>query len=171
MLTAPSGKPSPEMWGERDVSSLETLLLLSGSRWRAAHWPRCAVAALFTSIKPALLNSGIQNASPSSTPAISCRQAGREPRTDQLVVNSHIRMGTGLRFFSPPLKHNNAHKDEIKIQAKAVLAAAAAEPLLKSEVRKEKELRGSSQGKEPWFRCNKVPYMVSAPRRRAHTDI
>lgn len=87
------------------------------------------------------------------------------------MVNSHIRTGTGLRFFSPALKHNNAHKDEIKIQAKAVLAAAAAEPLLKSEVRKEKELRGSSQGKEPWFRCNKVPYMVSAPRRRAHTDI
>lgn len=78
------------------------LLLLSGSRWRAAHWPRCAVAALFTSIKPALLNSGIQNASPSSTPAISCRQAGREPRTDQLVVNSHIQMGTGLHFFFPP---------------------------------------------------------------------
>lgn len=24
MLTAPSGKPSPEVWGERDVSSLET---------------------------------------------------------------------------------------------------------------------------------------------------
>lgn len=86
------------------------------------------------------------------------------------MVNSHIRMGTGLRFFSP-LKHNNTHKDEIKIQVKAVLAAAAAELLLKSEVRKEKELRGSSQGKEPWFRYNKVPYMVSAPRTRAHTDI